>query len=308
MTDDILQRLADLDDTRLRAVVDRLSDTQLQNLVLQAAAAGDEQGLATAHRVVGLRDAETDRPDVEVVADDPPTSDATLLSWNQFEALIGNDTILGVLHQAFDILAPWQRDLADSAIDAFGIDLIGAKNLVESLLPINGIDFKAIHEQNLADGDIKVEFEPQGLNFIWFTRGPYVRRRPFVYLVTGGQVSIGGGLAEDIPYTISPYVAHYTGSDDEVTPDSWTEWFADAGIGRDNSNFGGKNVSLSYFESADGPADVIGIVNQRLRGLATGDSPSPHAPSSWKGFSIDFSEGKGGPTRTAGWLGSLFYR
>jgi len=307
MTNDILQRLAGLDDTRLRAVVDRLSDTQLQNLVLQAAATGDDQALAIAHRVVELRDAETARTDVEVIADGPPTSDATLLSWNQFETLIGNDTILGVLHHAFDILAPWQRDLEDSAIDAFGIDLIGAKNLVESLLPINGIDFKAIHEQNLADGDIKVEFEPQGLNFIWFTRGPYVRRRPFVYLVTGGRVSIGGGLAEDIPYTISPYVAHYTGPDDEVTPESWTEWFSDAGVGRDNSNFNGMNISMSYFETADGPGDVVGMVGQRLSDLTTGDSTDLHGDR-WKGLSIDFSEGKGGATRSAGWLGSLFYR
>ncbi|MFB6351529.1 MAG: hypothetical protein ABEK29_07060, partial [Bradymonadaceae bacterium] len=219
--DDILARLGELDDARLEIVAGRLSGEQLQRLVLQATADGGE-ALETVRRMVELRDLPRQPEDVQLPADAPePTTDATLISWDQLAAVIGNDTVLDLADNLFGILEPWQRDLEDSTIDAFGIDLVGAKQLVESNLPIDGIDFKAIHEESLADGDMKVEFEPQGLAFVWFTRGPYVRRRPYVFVITGGRVAIGGDLAGDIPHSIAPYVAHYDGSDAGITPESW---------------------------------------------------------------------------------------
>ncbi|MFB6374347.1 MAG: hypothetical protein ABEN55_14800, partial [Bradymonadaceae bacterium] len=62
-----------------------------------------------------------------------------------------------------------------------------------------------------------------------------------------------------------------------------------------------------------GAADVVGIVQQRLQdvvasGYSEGDSRSDRSTGKWKGLSLEVGQGKGGASKSAGWLGSLFYR
>jgi hypothetical protein len=306
-SDDLFDRLGRLDDIRFRAVAQSLERGQLQQLLIAASRGGSGAQIDIVRRLLeecrapdqGTQDPE-ESP--EPPAKRPP--DPTLLSWDKLEGILGGEQAVEQLEGLFEIAVPLQDQLGPTSIDAFGFDLHGVEALLGEHLSVSADGFEAMIQQAVGDSDFSVEYDIGGLNLVWFTRGPALRRRPYIYLVADGQIGKGDAPGDADNVQLAPFIARFDGPDAAVTPESWTEWFAEVGIERGDMQLGAASLSLSFFQSADGPFDVSGLAG-RLMQLA-GQTPSTDGASTgWQGWSLGMDWGGGGGD--SNWVGSAYY-
>ncbi len=302
--DTTLKQLHRLDPPRLRAVARRLEASQLQSLVIESARRSNAEDLDLVREIIAFREepgtsAPEPAPPVEVAS----SPNATLLSWQMLESLPGGEAITAGADAFFDITAPLQAFLQGTAIDAFGVEIEGVEAFLEDHLAVREFDWDLVVNHQLKQDRLHLEFETAGLGLTWFSRGPHVRRRPYLYLIGGGGVETGAG---DAPETsISPFVARYNGPDDEVTADSWTDWFAEAAFGPKQLRVGDTDLSLSFFRSAGGPGSVVRQLVSDVASIA-GDLSAPPERKGWEGWAVQVRADDGPQSRTFQ-LGSSFY-
>ena len=307
-SDDLFDRLGRLDDIRFRAVAQSLERGQLQKLVIAASRGGSAAQIDIVRRLVDERREECHLPMQDTgnpeVSQDPPPPDPTLLSWDKLEGILGGRQAVEQLEGLFEIAVPLQDQLGPTSIDAFGLDLHGIEALLGEHLSVSADGFEAMIQQAVGDSDFSVEYDIGGLNLVWFTRGPALRRRPYIYLVADGQIGKGDAPGDEDNLQLAPFIAQFDGPDAAVTPESWTEWFAEVGIERGKMQLGAASLSLSFFQSADGPFDVSGLAGRLLQ--LAGQTPSADGSSGgWQGWSLGMDWG--GDPGDSNWVGSAYY-